>query len=145
MCVCVWIKRERKKLMCMYMYAKFNVHVHMYYSITPGTLQRMFLCYYSPLSRSHYWGCGSAPPPGPGLHSGWLCGRLLFTVLSVIGSIAMYYPLYSLHQFMLVILAANKVEDFIMLPLGFVGYYISNLLIKYKHRCKLRNKCIFTI
>ncbi len=95
------VERERE----MYMYIHVCVHVK-YECITPGTLQRMFLCYYSPLYRSHYWGCGSAPPPGPGLHSGWLSGSSFFTVLSVIRSIDLYCPLYLLLQSMQVIYTA---------------------------------------
>ena len=94
MCMCVYEERE------MYMCAKYLMCIRMYHSTTPGTSQRMFLCYCSPLSRSPCWGCGSAPPPGLGLHSGWLSGSSLFTVLLVTRSIAMYYPLCLLHQYM---------------------------------------------
>ena len=87
---CVYVERERerereregrgreeiKKLIHMYIYSD------LYLSLQVATSQKIFLCYSSPLSHSPCWGCDSAPPTGPGLHSGWLSGNSLFTVPS---------------------------------------------------------------
>ena len=77
-----------------------HIKLKLFVPATPGTLLRIFLCSYSPLSLSPCWGCGSAPPTGRGLHSGWLSGSSLSTVFSVTRSIAMYCPLYPLLQSM---------------------------------------------
>ena len=76
-----------------------DVHKH---TLVPGTLPRMFLFCYLRLSPSVFGVCGSATPPGPELHSGWLSGSLSSTVFSVTRSIAMCYPLCPLPHSMLV-------------------------------------------
>ena len=75
--------------------------IHILHSLI-GTSPKMSQCYSSLPSPSVSWGCGSAPPTGLELHSGWLSGSLLFTVLLVTRSIAMCFPLYPLPHSMLV-------------------------------------------
>ena len=95
--------RVEKKILY-YSYSNFlNIHnhlisVHCVYT-TPDTSQRMYPCYllFTPLQHSLCWGCGSVPPPGPGLHSGWLTGSLVLTILSDIRSIPLCT--YLVHQY----------------------------------------------
>ena len=161
MCVCVREREGGYTHVHVYTHVQVQCHIKLklFVPATSGTSLRIFLCCYSPLSLSPCWGCGSARPTGRGFRSGWLSGSSLSTVFLVTRSIAMCCPLYPLLQSMqvhvhipvCVHICIIHVHVFIVcyflsiqmktclsiLVLLLIGYYISNLLIKYKNRCKL--------